>query len=793
MEITLILICIVILLVLLSKITSFISATEFKFTQLRWQIDELAKAQKSAATNQVEPPTEEVETESPISLQPTEEIVAEQPMTPQPMEEFVAEVPVTTLPIEEAVTKMPLMSQPTEIPENAADLLSAQQPEEITQETPAKLEQPAARRKPINYEKFIGENLFGKIGILIFVIGIGFFVKYAIDQNWINETFRTILGFVIGSVLLATAGKLQKKYRTFSSLLAGGAFAVFYLTVAIAFHYYQLFSQSTAFALLIGITIFMSTLAVLYDRRELAITSLVGGFLAPFIISTGSGNYLILFSYITILNTGMFGLSFYKKWRELPMIAFVFTYVILGFFVAKDSGNALNNPLVSSHMLLFSALSYFLFLLPIISILRMEAKQMSSVLLAIVVANNFLYLLFGTLFLTGMALPFQATGLLSLSIALINLALIMGLRKRGKDCKRLIYTLLGLVLTFVSLTIPIQLDGNYITLFWASEMVLLLWLYLKSHIKIYEYATLALIVLTLLSFGMDVTQVSFDSTQPIFLNSTFATFLFVGLSAGAFAWLLKRHQLFFSTTSLLSYTPWNAIMLLICTATLYFTFMLEFDIHFQGTVRSSLELLFSSVTIGIICRAYSKRFPIEQYTIPYVLSIGVNVLIYAIYIESCSWQELTIAPNLMLWLTGASVIANGVDVAKRYYAVVGVKTGFTVYLNILATLLWLAVVRLFLLQWAVTDFSAAFSIALSIAGFVQMSLGMRMHQKTVRIISLGTFGIVLLKLVLIDLWAMPTIGKILVFIMLGMILLILSFLYQKLKDVLFKDDEDENQ
>lgn len=62
----------------------------------------------------------------------------------------------------------------------------------------------------MNYEKFIGENLFGKIGILIFVIGVGFFVKYAIDKNWINETFRTVLGFLTGAVLLAVAERLQR-------------------------------------------------------------------------------------------------------------------------------------------------------------------------------------------------------------------------------------------------------------------------------------------------------------------------------------------------------------------------------------------------------------------------------------------------------------------------------------------------------------------------------------------------------------------------------------------------------
>lgn len=90
------------------------------------------------------------------------------------------------------------------------------------------------------------------------MIGVGFFVKYAIDKDWINETFRTVIGFLTGAALLAVAERLQKKYRTFSSLLAGGAFAVFYLTVAIAFHSYHIFSQTVAFVILVGVTVFMS-------------------------------------------------------------------------------------------------------------------------------------------------------------------------------------------------------------------------------------------------------------------------------------------------------------------------------------------------------------------------------------------------------------------------------------------------------------------------------------------------------------------------------------------------------
>ena len=90
----------------------------------------------------------------------------------------------------------------------------------------------------------------------------------------------------MGGLLLFVAWRLKDSYRTFSSLLAGGAFAIFYVTVAIAYHYYGLFSQTVAFILLVLFTGFMSSLSILYNRRELAIIALVGGFIAPFLVGS---------------------------------------------------------------------------------------------------------------------------------------------------------------------------------------------------------------------------------------------------------------------------------------------------------------------------------------------------------------------------------------------------------------------------------------------------------------------------------------------------------------------------
>lgn len=500
------------------------------------------------------------------------------------------------------------------------------------------------KQKKVNYEKFIGENLFGKIGILVFVIGVGFFVKYAIDKDWINETLRTVLGFLTGSALLVVAERLQKKYRTFSSLLAGGAFAVFYLTVAIAFHFYHLFPQTVAFIILIVITLFMSILSVLYDRRELAIISLVGGFLAPFIVSSGDGNYMVLFTYISILNLGMFGLSIYKKWGELPVIAFVFTYLVMGLFLL--TGYSTGTAIISVHLFAFATLFYFIFLLPILSILRIEAIKKNRGLLLVIITNNFIYLLLGILFLRNMELAFKSEGLLSLFIAIINLVLVIWLRMSKKDYKFLIYAMLGLVLTFVSITIPIQLDGNYITLFWAAEMVLLLWLYVKSKIWIYERATLVLMGLTLISYLMDVSAVilSSSSSDTVFLNSSFATSLFVGLAAGAFALMMGHYRSLFSESRCLRYVPWNPVMLLTSAAILYYTFMAEFSLHLAGATRSGMMLVFTSAAILILSYAFKKRFPIEQCTIPYLAGLGINVLIYAINIWGDQWAHMSLSP-----------------------------------------------------------------------------------------------------------------------------------------------------
>lgn len=647
-------------------------------------------------------------------------------------------------------------------------------------------------KKQVDFEKYIGENLFGKIGILVLVVGMGLFVKYAIDQNWINEVFRTILGFVVGAGLLILSQKLKNTYRTFSSLLAGGAFAIFYVTVGIAYHYYGLFSQTSAFILLVVFTILMSVLSVLYDRRELAVIALIGGFIAPFLVSNGMGNYLVLFTYLTILNVGMFGLSLYKKWGELPVICFTATYVImLGYSMVADLDIAHSSQLV--HLLLFSTLFYMIFLLPIVSVMRTEEKNISQLLVSIVVLNNFLYLFFALWYLHDLQLPYNIKGAFTLFIALVNLVIAFAVRKRKADKGLLFMLLTGMCLTFISITIPIQLDGTFITLLWATEMVVVLWLFIRFQQPVYAYFTLALIGLTVISYLMDLENaIIHEDKGVLFMNGLFATGIFTGLAFGVFVWLMERHKSFFMGASKLPYMPFSAITLLTGCVIVYLTFIVDFYINIEYSLLSdSTSLAFTCLTFLLLLVGLRRRFSMARFAVFYAIATGISCYLFVQLSKYANGYE----SSYLLFLQWGTLVVMAVHLfllGKFYYDSFDFRQKssnlMTTFIAIVSTVVWaVAVNNMLHLTGLEQESSAALSISLSIAGFIQMSLGMRLHLKRLRMISLGVFGLVLLKLVIVDLWLLPTVGKIIVFIMLGVILLVLSFLYQKLKKVLFME------
>ena len=84
-----------------------------------------------------------------------------------------------------------------------------------------------------------------------------------------------------------------------------------------------------------------------------------------------------------------------------------------------------------------------------------------------------------------------------------------------------------------------------------------------------------------------------------------------------------------------------------------------------------------------------------------------------------------------------------------------------------------------------------FPVVWAMTALVFMIVGMRFKLKTLRIASLVVFSITIAKLFLYDLQGNAT-GKIVSFIVLGIILLVISFLYQKLKFIIQDDSQSES-
>ncbi|HEX3007093.1 MAG TPA: DUF2339 domain-containing protein, partial [Bacteroidales bacterium] len=394
---------------------------------------------------------------------------------------------------------------------------------------------PKPPKQPTDFEKFIGENLISKIGIIILVLGVGFFVKYAIDQNWIGVYGRTAIGLLTGGILASIAHYLRKSFKTFSSLLTGGGFAVFYLTIAIAFHQYHIFDQTVAFIIMIVITLFSVLLSLAYDKKELAIFSQLGGYAAPFMVSTGDGNYVVLFTYLLILNAGILILAYFKRWYTLNLLAFIFTLVLFSGWIATAFRGAINPPYVNA--LIFATAFYMIFFLVNILNNVKERKPFKAVEITMILSNNLSY------FLWGIAILYSYKngaykGLFTVLTGLFNFGWVLYLYHKKQVDKNLIYLLIALVMSYISLAIPIQLNGHSITLFWTAEVVILLWLSQLSGIRILKAGHFVIVILALISLAMDWNNLYhyYSKAMPVMINQAFITGIFI--IAGLFVTVL---------------------------------------------------------------------------------------------------------------------------------------------------------------------------------------------------------------------------------------------------------------
>lgn len=658
--------------------------------------------------------------------------------------------------------------------------------------------------KKEDWERFIGGNLFNKIGIAIILIGVFIGVKYSIDHDLISPTMRIILGYLTGAALFAVGYYLKPKYEKFSAVLVSGAMAIFYFLTYVAYDFYQMFPTGVAFALMFFVTVATIWFALSYNQQIIALIGMVGGYAVPFLLSNGGGHVWVLLSYVAFINVGILIISFYKQWRWLYHSAFVFTwalYLTLHVFKYKD-----NQGLYFSFLLVYYLIFHFAFI-----VRKLWAKDTFTI-------GDILILLSNTLLFYSLGLSFTFESVFehtrdyltvfTLANALFHFLVYYYTRSRGAS-KELKYLSLILAISFGTLTIPIYFKGVWITLFWAMEAGGLFWVGRTKKIRMYEvisYIVLSLATFSLLGNWIErKAHIFYEPWQvTAFLNMTFFNSLsYVAIVAGI-SYVNSRYREKASVT-------FDYVINILLFITLYATFYIEIYSYWAIRINQySIEAdtgmkaydglqYFKQMWLIVYTVAYFALFTwidtryirkekILSNNLIFNLVIGMIMLTQGLYLLSeLRGLYLSYTPNIMyVIIRYIALLAFGLLLWQTYKLLdaeaINFKNNKVRDLVLYGVVLW--VVSSEWLHWtellgATANYKLGLSILWVSYGVFMLVKGIHQSKSYMRIASISVILFTLVKLFFYDIAHLSTISRVVVLVILGVLLMIASFLYVK--------------
>jgi len=338
--------------------------------------------------------------------------------------------------------------------------------------TPTEPEPPLPIDIAISWLKnfFTTGNVLVKVGVLVLFFGVAFLVKYAAERNVFPIELRLAGIGLAGIVLLVIGWRLREKKTGYALVLQGGALGVLYLTVFSALRLYSLLPATLAFSILFVFAAFSAALAVLQNSRALAVLGISGGFLAPILTSTGSGSHIGLFSYYLVLNLGIFGIAWFRSWRLLNVVGFMFTFVVATAWGVKyytPEFYSSTEPFLITFYLLYVAIAIlFAFKQPV----ELKGYVDST-------------LVFGVP-LVGFGLQAGMVGHIEYALAWSSLALAtlyIGLatvlwNRINRESRLICEAFIAIGIMFATLAVPFALDARWTAGTWALEGAAAVWI-----------------------------------------------------------------------------------------------------------------------------------------------------------------------------------------------------------------------------------------------------------------------------------------------------------------------------
>lgn len=404
---------------------------------------------------------------------------------------------------------------------------------------PATARAPVTPREPPAFDRILAAGLvwfkrgnpMARIGIVVLFFGGAFLARYAAETGFFPIEVR-LMGLAAGAMLLLGIGwRLREKSRNYALILQGGGIAVLYLTVFAALKLYQLVTPGFALPLMIVIALAAAVLSVAQNALVLAVIGFTGGFLAPLLTSTGSGSHIALFSYYAVLNLGIFTIAWFRAWRVLNLVGFIFTFGIAGTFRALSYGP---EDLLSMDFFLL----LFFVMYVAISILfslrqppNLKGYVSGSLVFGLPIATFALHASLVQHIEFGLAWSALGFGVFYLAVAI---ALYLS---RNPNLRLLAEAFAALGVVFASLAVPLAFDQQTTAAMWAVEGAGLLWIGTRQDRKLARAFGAALQLFGGVSFliGLDGLQ-----AERAILNSAWiGSLLLAGSGLASGLWLYR--------------------------------------------------------------------------------------------------------------------------------------------------------------------------------------------------------------------------------------------------------------
>jgi len=374
-------------------------------------------------------------------------------------------------------------------------------------------------------EDFLVGNLLLNISIVAFVLGVGFFLKYSIDKNWIPIWGRMFIGITIALGMIIAAINIREKYpKLFSEVLLGGAIAILYLSIYAGFALdgFKFLSFRISFVSMVAITVLAGTMSLRFDSLTTAVFGLIGGFATPFLINNGAQNIEALMIYTLVLNIGVFYISFSKQWSLLNILAFIPTYIIE--LTTTRFSDKYFSFLLSIYCVIFIIYS----IVPFIKEIRTKEIKLKTKLTLLFGANIVFYLSVTAILFLDYGYEFKYFSIITTLTALYLFLYAYILKKRGKFTNNLYSLVTAKAIGLLILTPAIMLEGRALSAVWAVEAAILLYISQKSDNKSHIYFGMIGFLLAFLRFIADMIDIHHTGE----LNAK--QFVMAGIAVGAF-------------------------------------------------------------------------------------------------------------------------------------------------------------------------------------------------------------------------------------------------------------------